>query len=56
MKMTDDERIRRIDQMYEDVQDNLEFLNGFKTDLSVLSLQQNKELKDAHSLRSLYGK
>lgn len=53
--MSDDERIKRIDLLYADMQDRYVFVNSFSNDINVMALQRNKELQEAATLRELYG-
>ncbi len=48
--MSDDERIKRIDLLYADMQDKYVFANSFSNDINLMALQRTKELQEA-SLR-----
>lgn len=53
--MSDDERIKRIDVLYEDIQDRYVFVNSFSNDINVMVLQRKNELHEAAIVYSLYG-
>lgn len=53
--MSDDERIKRIDVLYEDIQDKYVFVNSFSNDINVMALQRKNELHEAATVYSLYG-
>ncbi len=55
LKMSDDERIRRIDKLYTNMQDNYVFVQDFSGKMEVMILQRDKELKDAAVMKGLYG-
>ena len=55
LKMSDDERIKRIDEIHAAMQDNYVFLNSFSADIAMMTLQRTKEVTDAATLRTLYG-
>jgi hypothetical protein len=55
LTMSDDERIKRIDLLYTDMQDKYVFANGFSNDVNVMAFQRSKELREAATVRSLYG-
>ncbi len=55
MRMTDDERLKAIDQIYLEMQDKLTFLRYFNNNTTVLAVQRAKEKNDATTLRSVYG-
>lgn len=55
LTMSDDERIKRIDLLYADMQDKYVFVNSFSNDINVMSLQRNKALHEAVTVGSLYG-
>lgn len=56
LKMSDDERIKRIDETHAAMQDNYVFVNSFSADIAMVALQRNKDVKDAATLRTLYGR
>lgn len=55
MRMSDDERLKAIDTIYEDMQDKLMFLRHFNNDTTVLAVQRAKEKNDAKTIRQIYG-
>ena len=55
LTMSDDERIKRIDLLYTDMQDKYVFVNSFSNDITKMSLQRNRELNESASVRNLYG-
>ncbi|MDQ2753441.1 MAG: TerB family tellurite resistance protein [Bacteroidota bacterium] len=54
-RMSDDERLHRIDELADDMHDKLTFLRQFNGKASVLSVQRLHEQNDAGSLQKLYG-
>ncbi len=55
LKMSDDERIKRIDALYDEMQDRYVFSNSFCAGLKVQVIQRSKEMNDAQTLRGIYG-
>ncbi|SEN57587.1 hypothetical protein SAMN05192574_103571 [Mucilaginibacter gossypiicola] len=55
-EMKDDERIRRINQLYADSQSQYRFAKDFSGSLSVLALHKANEQKDLGTIQTLYGK
>ena len=55
LRMSDDERLHRIDELADETHDKLTFLRQFNSKASVLSLQRLHQLNDAGSLQKLYG-
>jgi DNA repair ATPase RecN len=55
MRMSDDERLKAIDKIFDDMEEKLVFLRGFNNNTSVLELQRTKEKKSIESSRSRYG-
>lgn len=55
VKMTDDERIRQIDALYEDMRDRYAFSKDFCSGINILMLQRKKELNEVKTLRGLHG-
>lgn len=53
-KMSDDERIRRIDQLYNNMQDDQTFVEGFSADLARLKVQRVRDKNDVDVLSGLY--
>lgn len=54
LRASDDERLRAVDQLYEDITDQLSFLRHFNGSASVLAAQRENELSDALMLKELY--
>ena len=55
LRMNDAERIHTIDQIYDDMQDKLGFLQNFNSKTAVLAQQRQKEVQETQSLRKLFG-
>jgi hypothetical protein len=55
LRMSDDERLKAIDLIDEDMQNKLSFLRYFNNNTTVLSLQRTKEKNDFNSIRALQG-
>lgn len=53
LKMSDDERIKRIDATFNEVQDLYQFVRSFKTDVQLLALQKAKEQKEVKGFREV---
>lgn len=53
LRMSDDERLQAIDQIFADTQDKLMFLRSFNKEASILSLQRQKA--DLKSARQYYN-
>lgn len=54
LRMSDEERMERIDELYKDMQDKLSFLRQFNNYASILSLQRAKENNDINTLQNIY--
>jgi hypothetical protein len=54
-QLTDDERIKRLDTIYERVKDKLVFSGSFCNDVRMLIVQRNNSLNDINTLKSIYG-
>lgn len=54
LRMSDDERLSAIDEIYEDMQQKLQFLRHFNATDSVLALQRAKEQSDTEMMQQLY--
>ena len=52
LRMSDDERLKAVDDIYEQMQDKLLFLRNFNTTSNVLALQRSKEKKDVYVSKS----
>jgi hypothetical protein len=55
LRMSDDERLKAIENIYEDMQDKLVFLRHFNNNTTILAIQRARERKDAKSLKNIYG-
>jgi len=53
-QLTDDERIKRLDAIYERVKDKLVFSGSFCNDVRMLIVQRNQELQDTQTLGRYY--
>ena len=54
-RMSDDERLERIDDVYKDLQDKLTFLRYFNNHTSMLALQRAKEKNNTNALQNIYN-
>jgi hypothetical protein len=54
-QMTDDERIKRLNMIYERMKDKYAFTLSFCTQVRTLLLQKQQELNDINTLRQQYG-
>jgi len=52
LRMSDDERLKAVDDIYEQMQDKLLFLRNFNTTSNVLALQRSKERNDVYISKS----
>ncbi len=55
LRMSDDERLKAIDDLFDDMQDKLVFLRQFNNNTTVLAIQRAREQKDVRTLQQLYG-
>lgn len=55
LRMSDDERLKAIDQLYEEAADQYSFLNEFTNSTAVLALQREKERLDIDLMRKIHG-
>lgn len=55
MRMSDDERLKAIDRIFEDVEDKLMFLRDFNSNTTLLAVQRAKEQNDVKTLQTIYG-
>jgi hypothetical protein len=53
-KLTDDERLKRIDDLYEEMQDQATFLASFTNEVKTLSIQQLQAEKEVWLSKQLY--
>jgi hypothetical protein len=54
LRMSDDDRLRAIDRIYNSSTDQLNFLRFFNRKAVTLSLQRSKDLNDLQTLKKLY--
>jgi hypothetical protein len=54
LRMSDDERIQRIDAIYRDMEDKISFLRYFNNSTQMLAIQRAKENNDVSVLQKLY--
>ncbi len=54
LRMSDDERIQRIDWIYNDMEDKLSFLRYFNNSTQMLAIQRAKENSDVTIMQKLY--
>jgi len=54
MRMSDDERLKAIDRIFEDMENKLVFLRHFNNNASVLSVQRAKEKSDVKVIQDIY--
>ncbi len=55
LRMTDDERLRAIDKIYDDVLGQYTFLNEFNNSTALLSLQRDNEQREIDLMRKIHG-
>ena len=55
LRMNDAERLKSIDKIHGNMQDQLIFVRQFNNNTSLLALQRTKESNDAGAMQSLYG-
>lgn len=55
LKLSDDERIQRIDKIYADIQDGYSFALHFRNQCAVIAVQRAKEQQGMLITRKLYG-
>jgi hypothetical protein len=55
LRMSDDERLSSIDNIWKTVSDQLSFLRHFNSETKILGLQRAKEQNDVSTERSLFG-
>ena len=53
-EMTDDERIRRIDKIYDEMNDRCAFVREFGSDAQVISMEREKEASETELLKKNY--
>lgn len=55
MRMSDDERLKAIDDVFNSMQDKLLFLRHFNNNTTILALQRAKEKNDVLTAQKIYG-
>jgi hypothetical protein len=55
LQLTDDQRIRRMDALYGEIQNRDTFIRGFIDEVNLLTLQRIKQQRDIKAARHLYG-
>jgi len=55
LRMTDDERLKAIDKIYDDVVGQYTFLNEFNNSTALLSLQRDNEQREIDLMRKIHG-
>ncbi|WP_423147048.1 TerB family tellurite resistance protein [Rubrolithibacter danxiaensis] len=55
LRMSDDERLQAIDDVFLDLEDKLVFLRHFNSQISILSFQREREKNDAFTMQKIYG-
>lgn len=55
LRMSDDERLKQIDRLYEDMVDKLSFLRHFNNQTSVLALQRTNEQNEISLTKKIFG-
>ncbi len=56
LRMSDDERLNEIDQIFAGMQEKIVFLRQFNSNTSLLGIQRSKEQNDIDRMRQLYMK
>lgn len=54
LQMTDDERLKRLAKIHEDMQDKYQFTRGFCNSVKLLAMQRQQNSYDTKTLKSLY--
>lgn len=55
LSMKDDERIKRIDVLYADIQDKYSFVSSFSEEMALLTVQRMRESNDVNISKELNG-
>jgi hypothetical protein len=55
LRMSDDERLKAIDNIFIDMQDKLVFLRHFNNSTTIMAIQKARDKKDTKSLKAIYG-
>jgi hypothetical protein len=54
-RMSDDERLKAIDDVFSSMLDKLTFLRHFNNNTTILAIQRAREKKDANTVQKIYG-
>ncbi|UEG54892.1 hypothetical protein LLH06_07930 [Mucilaginibacter daejeonensis] len=54
-EMSDEQRLRQIGRLYDNMQDNYRFAAAMTEEVRLYALQKDKELKDVNTIKKLYG-
>jgi hypothetical protein len=55
LRMSDDERLQAIDNIWENMQEQQSFLQYFNNQSRILALQRERENSDVNTIKTLYG-
>ena len=55
LRMSDDERLKTIDGIFDSIVDKLAFLRDFNNNTTMLAIARAKEKNDANSVQKIYG-
>lgn len=55
LRMSDDDRLKAIDNIFTEMQDKVMFLRQFNNNTTILAVQRAKERNDATTIRNIYG-
>lgn len=55
LRMSDDERLKAVDDIFNDIQDKLVFLRHFNNNTTILAIQKARGKKDANTVQKIYG-
>jgi DNA repair ATPase RecN len=55
LRISDDERLKAVDNIFDDIQDTLVFLRHFNNNTTILAIQRAREKKDVITLQKIYG-
>jgi hypothetical protein len=55
LRMSDDDRLKAIDRIYDEMQDKLLFVRDFNNNTAILAIQRAREKKDVKRLGNIYG-
>lgn len=55
LEMKDDERLMRINQLYQDIKGQYMFVQSFRNEMMIVALSRIKEINEVQTSRSIYG-